>query len=48
MRLLETATSPEAVARLLAKHGLGPRPPPASPAPQVAPGQLAFGFVKGW
>jgi hypothetical protein len=45
MRLLETATSPETVARLLAKHGLGPRPPPASSAP-MAPGQLAFGFTS--
>jgi hypothetical protein len=44
MRLIETATSPEAVARLMAKHGLGPRPPP--PARQVPPGQLAFAFMK--
>ncbi|MBL9026497.1 MAG: hypothetical protein JNL21_30145 [Myxococcales bacterium] len=27
-RLLEAATTPEAIAKLLAKHGLGPRPPP--------------------
>jgi hypothetical protein len=44
MRLLETATTPQAVARLLVKHGLGPRPPP--PAWQPPPGQLAFGFVN--
>jgi hypothetical protein len=45
MRLLETATRPDAVARLLAKHGLGPRPPPA-PLAQSPPGQLAFAFMK--
>ncbi|MCC6214455.1 MAG: transposase [Polyangiaceae bacterium] len=43
MRLLETATTPEAVARLLAKHGLGPRPPPLPPAPTV---QMVFAFMK--
>jgi hypothetical protein len=43
MRLLETATTPEAVARLLAKHGLGPRPPPPPSAP---PAQLGFAFMK--
>jgi hypothetical protein len=44
MRLLETATSPETVARLLARHGLGPRPPPSERQPP--PGQLAFGFTS--
>ncbi len=43
MRLLETATSPEAVARLLARQGLAPRPPPPRPAPTV---QLGFAFMK--
>jgi hypothetical protein len=43
MRLLDAATTPEAVARLLAKHGLGPRPPPPPPAPTV---QLGFAFMK--
>lgn len=46
MRLLETATSPEAVARLLAKHGLGARAPPAAAGRQAPPGQLVFGFVN--
>jgi hypothetical protein len=32
-RLLEVATTPEPIAKLLAKHGLGPRPPPPRPAP---------------
>ncbi len=32
-RLLEAATTPEAIAKLLAKHGLGPRPPPPRAAP---------------
>jgi hypothetical protein len=32
-RLLEAATTPETIAKLLAKHGLGPRPPPCRPAP---------------
>ena len=36
-RWLEAATKPEAIARLLAKHGLGPRPPPRGSAPR---GQL--------
>jgi hypothetical protein len=31
--LLEVATTPEPIAKLLAKHGLGPRPPPPRPAP---------------
>jgi hypothetical protein len=45
MRLLETATRSEAIARLLAKHGLGPRPPPP-PLAQSPPGQLTFAFMK--
>ena len=32
--------------KLLAKHGLGPRPPP-SDGRQPPTGQLAFGFVRG-
>ena len=32
-RWLEAATKPDAIARLLAKHGLGPRPPPRRSAP---------------
>ena len=36
-RWLEAATKPEAIARLLAKHGLGPRPPPPTSGPR---GQL--------
>jgi len=43
MRWLEAATAPDAIARLLAKHGLGPRPPPAKPAPI---GQLRLAFSK--
>ncbi len=40
-RLLEVATTPEPIAKLLAKHGLGPRPPPAQAAPT---GQLRLPF----
>jgi hypothetical protein len=40
-RLLEAATTPEAIAKLLAKHGLGPRPPPPRAAPH---GQLRLAF----
>jgi hypothetical protein len=36
-RWLEAATTPDAIARPLAKHGLGPRPPPRGSAPR---GQL--------
>ena len=43
MRWLEAATAPDAIARLLAKHGLGPRPPPERPAPH---GQLRLVFPK--
>src|SRR5262249_37748235 len=42
MRWLEAATTPGAIARLLAKHGLAPQPPPARSA--VPPGQLALSF----
>jgi hypothetical protein len=41
-RWLEAATKPDAIARLLAKHGLGPRPPPR-PSPK---GQLRLAFPK--
>jgi hypothetical protein len=41
MRWIEAATVPDAIARLLAKHGLGPRPPPARSAPL---GQLRLAF----
>ena len=40
-RLLEVATTPEPIAKLLAKHGLGPRPPPPRAAPT---GQLRLPF----
>jgi hypothetical protein len=40
-RWLEAATTPEAIARSLAKHGLGPRPPPRRSAPR---GQLRLAF----
>jgi len=43
MRWLEAATEQDAVARLLAKHGLAPRPPPAPHRP-VPLGQLALPF----
>jgi hypothetical protein len=40
MRWAEAATTPGAIARLLAKHGLAPQPPP--PHSPVPPGQLAL------
>ena len=40
MRWLEARVMPDAIARLLAKHGLGPRPPPKAPPK----GQLRFAF----
>jgi len=40
-RWLEAATKPEAIAKLLARHGLGPRPPPPPSAPR---GQLRLAF----
>ena len=43
MRWLEAATTPDAIARLLADHGLAPRAPPhRSPPP---PGQLRLPFA---
>jgi Putative transposase/Transposase zinc-binding domain len=46
MRWVEVATSAEAIARLLAKHGLAPRPPPPSRSAPLAPGQLDFAFAR--
>lgn len=46
MRWLEAATSAEAIARLLAKHGLAPRPPPPSRARSSSDGQLSFAFAR--
>jgi hypothetical protein len=43
MRWVEAATEPTATARLLAKHGLAPRPPP-EPPPPMALGQLPLPF----
>ena len=45
-RGLEAATTPEALARVLAKHGLGARPPPEirPKAGQLRPGQLRLAF----
>ncbi len=40
-RWLEAATTPEAIARVLAKHGLGARPPPEI---RAKPGQLRLAF----
>jgi hypothetical protein len=45
MRLLETATTPDAIAALLARQGLAPRPPPREPCPSP-PGQLMLAFMK--
>jgi hypothetical protein len=42
MRWVEAATEPAAITRLLAKHGLGPQPPPTRPLP--TPGQLPLPF----
>jgi hypothetical protein len=44
MRWLEAATTPGAIARLLAKHGLGPQPPPRRAQPPPL-GQLELPFV---
>ncbi len=44
MRWVEAATAPNDVARLLAKHGLAPRPPPAKTTPTI--GQLALPFGR--
>jgi hypothetical protein len=46
MRWVEAATSAEAIARLLAKHGLAPRPPPPSRTPPSSNGQLSFAFAR--
>ena len=43
MRWLEVATTPEAIRRLLAAHGLRPAPEPTPRAPP--PEQLKFGFL---
>jgi len=43
MRWLEAATTPDAIAKLLAKHGLGPRPPPRDRAPHS---QLWLAFPR--
>jgi len=43
MKWVEAATTPEAVNRLLAAHGLGPRAPP-EPLPPI-PGQLCLLFT---
>jgi hypothetical protein len=47
MRWLEIATSPDAIARLMAKHGLAPRPPPPPPHPRrpVSLAQLSLPFA---
>jgi len=46
MRWKEVATTPDAIARLLARHGLssGPGPPLRRRARPAAPDQLALGF----
>jgi Putative transposase len=46
LRWVEAATTPEAISRLLAKHGLGPRPPPPSRSPPIPEGQLSFAFAR--
>ena len=40
MQWIEARAMPDAIARLLAKHGLGPRPPPKAPPK----GQLRLAF----
>ncbi len=44
MRWIESATTQGDIARLLAKHGLAPQPPP-EPRPRVPLGQLALPFA---
>jgi hypothetical protein len=45
MRLLEVAKTAEAIARVMARAGLGPQPPPAPPRPaRVHPSQLPLPF----
>jgi hypothetical protein len=48
-RMVEAATTPDAIAKLLAKHGLGPRPPPsrATPAGQLCPGSRPRSMRSG-
>jgi hypothetical protein len=46
MRWVEAATGAEAISRLLAKHGLAPRPPPPSRTPPSSDGQLSFAFAR--
>jgi len=41
MRLLELCTTPDAIARAMARAGLGPQPPPAPPH-HVHPSQLSL------
>jgi hypothetical protein len=43
MRWLEAATTPDAIARLLAQHDLAPRAPPTPPAPPAGQLTLALG-----
>jgi hypothetical protein len=45
MRWLEATTEQDAIARLLAKHGLAPQPP-AEPRARVPLGQLALTFGR--
>lgn len=42
MRWIEAATKPEAIARLLAKHGLAPRAPPTRPPSRALQLDLLF------
>ncbi|MEO8179340.1 MAG: hypothetical protein ABI895_10965 [Deltaproteobacteria bacterium] len=46
LRWVEAASTPESISRLLAKHGLAARPPPAPTAARVPPGQLRFAFLR--
>ncbi len=40
MRIVEIALTQDAIARVLARHGLGPQPPPVPQRPM--PGQLGL------
>ena len=42
MRWVEAATTPDAIARLLTKHGLAPRAPPKCPPPLALQLELPF------
>jgi hypothetical protein len=44
MRWVEVATTADAIARLLARHGLGPRPPPTCGRRRSVPEQLELGL----